>query len=140
MTWGVYSGYLGSENFYIFPKGSVMNIDCIYSLSLPLYLKIVHITNTQILTIRVLPPPPQVASVVSDSVGPHGLQPTRLLCPWYSPGKNTGVGCHFRVLTAIINSCLKMATVKADDGNMGDSLYSLLVCEFGNFITRDWKI
>ena len=26
---------------------------------------------------------------------PHGLQPTRLLCPWDSPGKNTGVGCHF---------------------------------------------
>ena len=25
----------------------------------------------------------------------HGLQPTRLLCPWDSPGKNTGVGCHF---------------------------------------------
>ena len=24
-----------------------------------------------------------------------GLQPTRLLCPWDSPGKNTGVGCHF---------------------------------------------
>ena len=24
---------------------------------------------------------------------PHGLQPTRLLCPWDSPGKNTGVGC-----------------------------------------------
>ena len=23
------------------------------------------------------------------------LQPTRLLCPWDSPGKNTGVGCHF---------------------------------------------
>ena len=23
------------------------------------------------------------------------LSPTRLLCPWYSPGKNTGVGCHF---------------------------------------------
>ena len=37
----------------------------------------------------------QVASVVSDSVQPHGLQPTRLLCPWDSPGKNTGVGCHF---------------------------------------------
>ena len=27
--------------------------------------------------------------------GPHGLQPTRLLCPRYFPGKNTGVGCHF---------------------------------------------
>ena len=25
----------------------------------------------------------------------HGLQPIRLLCPWDSPGKNTGVGCHF---------------------------------------------
>ena len=25
---------------------------------------------------------------------PLGLQPTRLLCPWDSPGKNTGVGCH----------------------------------------------
>ena len=35
-----------------------------------------------------------VASVVSDSVRPHGLQPTRLLRPWDSPGKNTGVGCH----------------------------------------------
>ena len=36
-----------------------------------------------------------VASVVSDSVRPHGLQPTRLLRPWDSPGKNIGVGCHF---------------------------------------------
>ena len=27
--------------------------------------------------------------VVSDSLWPHGLQPTRLLCPWNSPGKNT---------------------------------------------------
>ena len=26
---------------------------------------------------------------------PHRLQPTRLCCPWDSPGKNTGVGCHF---------------------------------------------
>ena len=26
---------------------------------------------------------------------PHGLNPARLLCPWDSPGKNTGVGCHF---------------------------------------------
>ena len=26
---------------------------------------------------------------------PHRQQPTRLPCPWDSPGKNTGVGCHF---------------------------------------------
>ena len=25
---------------------------------------------------------------------PHGLWPTRLLCPWDFPGKNAGVGCH----------------------------------------------
>ena len=36
-----------------------------------------------------------VASVVSDSVRPHRRQPTRLPHPWHSPGKNTGVGCHF---------------------------------------------
>ena len=26
---------------------------------------------------------------------PHGLKSTKLLCPWDSPSKNTGVGCHF---------------------------------------------
>ena len=36
----------------------------------------------------------QVTSVESDSVRPHRRQPNRLLCPWDSPGKNTGVGCH----------------------------------------------
>ena len=32
---------------------------------------------------------------MSGSVRPHRRQPTRLRCPWDSPGKNTGVGCHF---------------------------------------------
>ena len=31
----------------------------------------------------------------TDSVQPQSWQPTRLLHPWDSPGKNTGVGCHF---------------------------------------------
>ena len=45
-----------------------------------------------------------------DSLQPHGLWPTRLLCPWDSPGRNTGMGCHcllqgsFR--TQGLNSCL----------------------------------
>ena len=34
-------------------------------------------------------------SVMSDSLWTHEPQPTRLLCPWDSPGKNTRVGCHF---------------------------------------------
>ena len=32
---------------------------------------------------------------MSDSVRPHRRPPTRLPHPWDSPGKNTGVGCHF---------------------------------------------
>ena len=32
---------------------------------------------------------------MSDSVRPHRQQPTRLPSPLDSPGKNTGVGCHF---------------------------------------------
>ena len=34
-------------------------------------------------------------SVLSDSLRPHGLQPTMLLHPWDFPGKSTGVDCHF---------------------------------------------
>ena len=34
-------------------------------------------------------------SVVPNSLQPHGLPPTRLLCLWDFPGKNAGVGCHF---------------------------------------------
>ena len=37
----------------------------------------------------------QVTSVVSDSVRPHRRKPTRLPRPWDSPGKDTGVDCHF---------------------------------------------
>ena len=49
-------------------------------------------------------------SVVSDSLPPFGLQPSRILCPWDFPGKNTGVGCHFLLqgvfLTQGLNLCL----------------------------------
>ena len=36
----------------------------------------------------------QMCSGVSDSLLPRELQPARLLCPWESPGKSPGVGCH----------------------------------------------
>ena len=47
---------------------------------------------------------------MSDSVQPYGLQTSRILCPWGSPGKNTGVGCQ-ALLQGIFptqgsNSCL----------------------------------
>ena len=36
-----------------------------------------------------------VCSVMSSSLWPHELSPTRLLCPENLPSKNTGAGCHF---------------------------------------------
>ena len=44
---------------------------------------------------------------MSDSVRPHRRQPTRLPCPWGSPGKNTGVGCHFLL------QCMKVKSESA---------------------------
>ena len=36
-------------------------------------------------------------SVMSDSLWSHRLQPARFLCPWNFLGRNTQVGCHFRL-------------------------------------------
>ena len=51
-----------------------------------------------------------------DSVRPHRWQPTSLLCPWDSPGKNTGVGCHFllqcmkvKSKIEVVQSCLTLS-------------------------------
>ena len=53
---------------------------------------------------------PHCGSFISDSLQPCCLHPARLLCPWDSPGKNTGVGCHFLLqgvfLTQGLNLCL----------------------------------
>ena len=50
-------------------------------------------------------------SVMSDSVRLHGLQPTRFLYLWDSPGKNTGVGCYFLLQymhVKLLQSCLTL--------------------------------
>ena len=46
---------------------------------------------------------------MSDSVRPHRWQLTSLLHPWHSPGKNTGVGCHFLLQCMKIKSESKVA-------------------------------
>ena len=53
---------------------------------------------------------------MSDSVQPHRQKPTRLLCPWDSLGKNTGVGCHFllqcmkvKIGSEVAQSCLTLS-------------------------------
>ena len=50
---------------------------------------------------------------MSDSVQPHRWQPTRLLCPWDSPGKNTGVGCHF-LLQCVKNEVTQSSPTLSD--------------------------
>ena len=53
---------------------------------------------------------------MSDSVRPHRRKPTRLPRPWDSPGKNTGVGCHFllqcmkvKIQSKVVQSCLTLS-------------------------------
>ena len=48
---------------------------------------------------------------MSNSVRPHRRQPTRLPHPWDSPGKNTGVGCHFLLQCIMQNARLDEAQV-----------------------------
>ena len=50
-----------------------------------------------------------VTSVMSNSVWPHRWQPTTLPHPWDSPGKNTGVGCHFLFQSMKVKSERKVA-------------------------------
>ena len=52
----------------------------------------------------------RACSVLTDPLWPHGLWPTRLVCPWNFPGKNTGVCCHFPLQgifpTQALNACV----------------------------------
>ena len=46
-------------------------------------------------------------SVTANSLRPHGLQPARLIYPWYFPGKNIGMGCHFLFQRIFLTQGLK---------------------------------
>ena len=59
---------------------------------------------------------------MSDSVRPHGLQPTRLLRPWNFPGKSTGAGCH-RILGEKLYTVAK-TTHGADCGSDHQFLFA----------------
>ena len=77
---------------------------------------------------------------MSDSVQPHRWQPNRLLCPWDSPGKNTGVGCHFllhcmkvRSESEVTESCPTLSD-PMDHSLPGSSVHGILqarVLEWG---------
>ena len=55
-----------------------------------------------------------VTSVLSNSLQPRGLQPTRLLGPWDSPGKSTGVGVRFLIQGIFLDQGLKLHPLQLD--------------------------
>ena len=72
-----------------------------------------------------------VTSVVSNSVQPQRWEPTRLCRPWDSPGKNTGVGCHFLLQcmkvkreSEVAQSCLILRD-PMDGSPPGSSVYGI---------------
>ena len=89
-----------------------------------------------------------------NSVRPHRWQPTRLRSPWDSPGKNTGVGCHFLLQcmkvkseSEVAQSCLTPSD-PMDCSPPGSSIHGIFqarVLEWGqygigdlNSLIRDW--
>ena len=86
---------------------------------------------------------------MSDSVQPHRRQPTRLPHPWDSPGKNTGVGCHFllpcmkvKSESEVAQSCLTLCD-PMDCSLPGSSVHGIFqakVLEWGAiaFSTNQW--
>ena len=60
---------------------------------------------------------------------PHRWQPTRLPCPWDSPGKNTGVGCHFLLQCMKVKSEREVAqsclTLSMDCSLPGSSVHGI---------------
>ena len=97
---------------------------------------------------------------MSNSVRPHRRQPNRLPRPWDSPGKNTGVGCHFLLQcmkvkseSEVAQSCvplfyislitdygghfslsLKASSISSSFLNLGHSLFSSFSCSLSCFL------
>ena len=68
---------------------------------------------------------------MSDPVRPHRWQPTRLPCPWDSPGKNTGVSCRFLLQcmkvkseSEVTQSCLTLSD-PMDCSLLGSSIHGI---------------
>ena len=90
-----------------------------------------------------------VTSVVSDSVRPHRRQPTRLPRPWDSPGKNTGVGCHFLLQCMKVKSESEVAQLCptlsdpmncSPPGSSVHGIFQVIVLEWGAIAFSDLTV
>ena len=80
------------------------------------------------------------AAAAASRFSPHRRQPTRLLGPWDSPGKNNGVGCHFllqcmkvRSGSEVVQSCPTLSD-PTDSSPLGSSVHGIFqarVLEWG---------
>ena len=94
-------------NQYLTPQAKVTKK--IYHKPIQVKLKAIKLSEEENLCAAAAAKSPQSCLTVR----PHRRQPTRLLCPWDSPGKNSGVGCHFLLQhmkvkseTEVAQSCL----------------------------------
>ena len=72
-------------------------------------------------------------SFMSDSLRPHGLQPTRLLHPWDFPDKHIGVGCHQLVLKIKLRT---LSLLYSFFKTLLQNLRSSLLCHGGGLVTK----
>ena len=84
---------------------------------------------------------------MSDSVRPQRRQPTRLSRPWNSPGKNTGVGCHFLLQcmkvkseSEVTQSCLTLPDPMdcSPPGSSVHGIFQARVLEWGAIAFSRW--
>ena len=68
--------------------------------------------------------PLRAQSVVSDSLRPSGLEHTRLLCPWDSPGTNTGAGYQFLLQGIVPTQDLNLGSFQVLEVCLGDRLFT----------------
>ena len=89
-------------------NSALSNLETTFALHLLYYTNYIIVSCVSSLSFRLCCA--QSFSVVSDSLWSRGPQPARLLCPWDSPGKNTGLGCYALLqgsfLTQGLNTCL----------------------------------
>ena len=83
---------------------------------------------------------------MSNSVRPHRLQPTRLPCPWGSPGKNTGVGCHFLLQcmkvkreSEVTQSCLTLLN-PMDCSPLGPSIHGIFQARIPEWVAISFSM
>ena len=86
---------------------------------------------------------------MSDSVRPHRCQPSRLPRPWDSPGKNSGVGCHFLLQCMRVKSesevgqsypTLSDLMDCSPSGSSVHGIFQARVLEWGAIAFSDWML